>query len=138
MFSDEKFASDGESWLFVPSPRIIQPNVLLTLSFRSAGLTTQSHPTLQAAKMSGARTALITVQKEASVKFPDRMFESNTTNALATVERLVFQVSLDTFQVIWTDTVKGTFITPREADHRDMMAGLFDHALASSSRQMLF
>ncbi|MEO6202613.1 MAG: hypothetical protein ABIP82_05265, partial [Nitrospirales bacterium] len=107
IFSDEKFESDGESWIFIPSTRIIQPNALLTLSFRSAGITTQSFPTLQAAKMSGARTALIIVQKEASVKFPDSSFTH--LHPLASVELLAFQVRLDTFQVIWNDTAKGTF-----------------------------
>ncbi len=130
MFSDEQFASDGESWLFVPSSRIIQPNALLTVSFRSAGITTQSYPTLQAAKTNGARTALIVVQKEASVRFPDRMpffWDPHTgrdfwgdihlTDAIATVELLAFQVNLDTFQVIWTDTVKGTFIDQMTLPH---------------------
>lgn len=108
IFSDEKFTSDGESWLFVPSPRIIQPNALLAMSFRSAGMTTQSFPTLQAAKISGARTALIIVQKEASVKLPEGS-SFTLSHPIATVELVAFQVSLDTFQVTWTDTVKGTF-----------------------------
>ncbi|MEO7859702.1 MAG: hypothetical protein ABIU05_04545 [Nitrospirales bacterium] len=57
--------------------------------------------------MSGARTALIIVQKEASVKFPDSSFTH--LHPLASVELLAFQVRLDTFQVIWNDTAKGTF-----------------------------
>ena len=136
MFVDERFRSDGNSWVFMPSARIIQAGTLLPLSLRSAGIAVKSYPTLEAAKLDGARSALICVQRQAFVEFPDsRPFfidpntgrgfwgEIHSVEAKATVDLLVFEVALDSFDIAWKETVQGVF-----TDHVALPLPLYNQA----------
>ena len=122
LFSDEQFMSDGESWTFSPSARIIQADAMLSSIFYLAGVGVKTYPSLQAAKMAGAHSALIIVQNQAIVNFPDSRpvwwsphnglgfwGEVPSINARATVDLSLFFVNLDAFRIDWTDNIRGTF-----------------------------
>jgi hypothetical protein len=122
IFSDERFVLEGKTWKFVPSSRLIRPTLLLDLTFRSISIPSTTFPTLLAAKQSGARDAIIVVQKNALVSFPDSRpmsWDSTngrawtygsipTTDAKASVDLQILLVDLQSMKIVRRDEVHGS------------------------------